>query len=161
WVDGRRPCACPLSLNVKKRVFSAEPLSRLQGRSLLMEEKVYRTELTPVSFLARSASVFPEKTAIVHGNRQYTYREFAWRVYRLASHLRDCGLQKRDRAKDVIISGGENISTIEVEQAVAQHPAVMECAVVAIPDEKWGERPKAFVTLKEGKTASEQEIITF
>jgi fatty-acyl-CoA synthase len=67
----------------------------------------------------------------------------------------------RDRAKDVIISGGENISTIEVEQTVCQHPAVMECAVVAIPDEKWGERPKAFVTLKQGQTATEQEIIAF
>jgi fatty-acyl-CoA synthase len=70
-------------------------------------------------------------------------------------------LELRDRAKDVIISGGENISTIEVEQTVAQHPAVMECAVIAIPDEKWGERPKAYVTLKEGKMATEQEIIVF
>ncbi len=70
-------------------------------------------------------------------------------------------IELRDRAKDVIISGGENISTIEVEQTVAQHPAVMECAVVAIPDEKWGERPKAFVTLKPEQTATEQEIITF
>lgn len=70
-------------------------------------------------------------------------------------------IELRDRAKDVIISGGENISTIEVEQTVAQHPAVMECAVVAIPDEKWGERPKAFVTLKSGQTANEQEIIIF
>ena len=57
----------------------------------------------------------------------------------------------RDRDKDIIISGGENISTIEVEQAVARHPAVLECAVVAIPDEKWGERPKAFVALKPGQ----------
>jgi fatty-acyl-CoA synthase len=70
-------------------------------------------------------------------------------------------IELRDRAKDVIISGGENISTIEVEQAVARHPAVMECAVVAIPDEVWGERPKAFVTLKPGQSASEQEIIAF
>ena len=70
-------------------------------------------------------------------------------------------IELRDRAKDVIISGGENISTIEVEQIVAQHPAVLECAVIAIPDEKWGERPKAYVTLKEGQTATEQEIIAF
>ena len=62
-----------------------------------MEEKVYRTELTPLSFLERSTSVFPDKTAIVHGDRQYTYREFAWRVNRLASRLRDSGLQKHDR----------------------------------------------------------------
>jgi fatty-acyl-CoA synthase len=68
-------------------------------------------------------------------------------------------IELRDRKKDIIISGGENISTIEVEQVVAKHPAVMECAVVAIPDEKWGERPKAFVTLKPGAQATETEII--
>ena len=62
----------------------------------------------------------------------------------------DGTIELRDRAKDVIISGGENISTIEVEQTLASHPAVLECAVVAIPHERWGERPKAFVTLREG-----------
>ncbi|HEV8440255.1 MAG TPA: acyl--CoA ligase family protein [Methylomirabilota bacterium] len=70
-------------------------------------------------------------------------------------------IELRDRKKDIIISGGENISTIEVEQAVARHPAVLECAVVAIPDEKWGERPKAFVTLKPGAQATDTEIIEF
>jgi len=70
-------------------------------------------------------------------------------------------IELRDRKKDIIISGGENISTIEVEQAVARHPAVLECAVVAIPDEKWGERPKAFVTLKPGAAAAEADIIEF
>jgi fatty-acyl-CoA synthase len=68
-------------------------------------------------------------------------------------------VELRDRKKDIIISGGENISTIEVEQAVASHPAVMECAVVAIPDPKWGEVPKAFVTLKPNQRASAEEII--
>jgi fatty-acyl-CoA synthase len=70
-------------------------------------------------------------------------------------------IELRDRKKDIIISGGENISTIEVEQAVARHPAVLECAVVAVPDAKWGERPKAFVTLKPGMKATEQEVIEF
>jgi fatty-acyl-CoA synthase len=70
-------------------------------------------------------------------------------------------IELRDRKKDIIISGGENISTIEVEQTVAKHPAVLECAVVAVPDAKWGERPKAFVTLKPGKSATEAEIIEF
>jgi fatty-acyl-CoA synthase len=70
-------------------------------------------------------------------------------------------IELRDRKKDIIISGGENISTIEVEQTVAKHPAVLECAVVAVPDDKWGERPKAFVTLKPGRTATEPEIIEF
>ena len=57
----------------------------------------------------------------------------------------DDAIELRDRGKDVIISGGENISSIEVEQTICAHPAVLECAVVAIPDERWGERPKAFV----------------
>jgi len=68
-------------------------------------------------------------------------------------------IELRDRKKDIIISGGENISTIEVEQAVASHPAVMECAVIAVPDERWGEVPKAFVVLKPGQSATEAEII--
>ncbi len=70
-------------------------------------------------------------------------------------------IELRDRKKDIIISGGENISTIEVEQTVARHPAVLECAVIAVPDPHWGERPKAFVALKPDQTASEQEIIAF
>ena len=70
-------------------------------------------------------------------------------------------VELRDRAKDIIISGGENISTIEVEQTVARHPAVLECAVIAIPHDEWGERPKAFVTLKPGADAEEREIIDF
>ena len=52
--------------------------------------------------------------------------------------------------KDVIISGGENISTIEVEQVIVRHPSVLEAAVIGIPDDHWGERPKAFVTLVDG-----------
>jgi fatty-acyl-CoA synthase len=71
----------------------------------------------------------------------------------------DGHIELRDRKKDIIISGGENISTIEVEQAVVSHPAVMECAVIAIPDETWGEVPKAFVTLKSGRAAGADEII--
>jgi fatty-acyl-CoA synthase len=70
-------------------------------------------------------------------------------------------IELHDRKKDIIISGGENISSIEVEQALCRHPAVLECAVVAIPDAHWGERPKAFVALKPGETASEDELIAF
>jgi acyl-CoA synthetase (AMP-forming)/AMP-acid ligase II len=62
---------------------------------------------------------------------------------------------------DVIISGGENISTIEVEQAIASHPAVLKVAVIAAPDDRWGEVPKAFVAFKPGAAASEQaNVIT-
>ncbi|NHX27889.1 AMP-binding protein, partial [Escherichia coli] len=66
-----------------------------------------------------------------------------------------------DRAKDIIISGGENVSSVEVEGALMHHPAVELCAVVAKPDEKWGEVPCAFVELREGKTATEAELIAF
>jgi fatty-acyl-CoA synthase len=68
-------------------------------------------------------------------------------------------IQLRDRAKDIIISGGENISSVEIEQALATHPAVMEVAVVAAADEKWGEIPVAFVTLKDGAAATDAELI--
>jgi fatty-acyl-CoA synthase len=68
----------------------------------------------------------------------------------------------KDRSKDIIISGGENISTIEVEDVLYRHPAVMEVAVVARPDEKWGETPCAFVTLKPSmEYVTEEEIIEF
>ncbi len=70
-------------------------------------------------------------------------------------------IELKDRSKDIIISGGENISTIEVEGVLYRHPGVLEAAVVARPDEKWGETPCAFVTLKDGAKASEQDIIDF
>ncbi|HVO16112.1 MAG TPA: acyl-CoA synthetase [Alphaproteobacteria bacterium] len=70
-------------------------------------------------------------------------------------------IQLKDRSKDIIISGGENISSIEVEGVLYRHPAVLEAAVVARPDEKWGESPCAFVTLKDGARATEQEIIAY
>jgi len=67
----------------------------------------------------------------------------------------------QDRSKDIIISGGENISSIEIENTIAKHPAVSLAAVVAKPDEKWGETPCAFVELIDGKKATEEEIIKF
>ncbi|HSS66865.1 MAG TPA: acyl-CoA synthetase [Gammaproteobacteria bacterium] len=71
-------------------------------------------------------------------------------------------IQLKDRSKDIIISGGENISSIEVEDTLYRHPAVLEAAVVARPDEKWGETPCAFVTLKDGAdTVTESDIIGF
>ena len=70
-------------------------------------------------------------------------------------------IQIKDRSKDIIISGGENISSVEVENVVAKHPAVSLVAVVAKPDEKWGETPCAFVELAPGKEATEDEIILF
>ena len=66
-----------------------------------------------------------------------------------------------DRVKDVIVSGGENISSVEVEQALSAHPAVLEAAVIGIPNERWGERPKAFVALKPGQKAEPDELRDF
>jgi fatty-acyl-CoA synthase len=70
-------------------------------------------------------------------------------------------VQIKDRSKDIIISGGENISSIEVEDALFRHPAVQAAAVVAKPDEKWGETPCAFVELKPGASATAEELIAW
>ncbi len=97
-------------------------------------------------------------------NPKATEKEFAGGWF----HSGDLGvlhpdgyIQLKDRSKDIIISGGENISSIEVEDALFKHPAVAACAVVARPDEKWGETPCAFVELKPGKEATEAELIAF
>jgi len=99
-----------------------------------------------------------------HGMDEKTDEAFRGGWYHsgdLAVWHRDGYVELRDRSKDIIISGGENISSIEVEQALSEHPAVLEVAVVATPDEKWGERPKAFVELKDGQEASEEDMISF
>ncbi len=70
-------------------------------------------------------------------------------------------VELRDRKKDIIVSGGENISTIEVEQAIGEHPSVVAVAVVSTPDKKWGERPKAFVEVSPGEELSEEEVLAF
>jgi fatty-acyl-CoA synthase len=95
-------------------------------------------------------------------NRQATEEAFAGGWF----HSGDLGvmhpdgyIQLKDRSKDIIISGGENISSIEVEEALYKHPAVAFCGVVARPDEKWGETPVAFVELKPGIAATELEIL--
>jgi fatty-acyl-CoA synthase len=67
-------------------------------------------------------------------------------------------IELRDRAKDIVISGGENISTIEVEQALMSHPCILEAAVIGVPDDKWGERPKAFVVLRPGTSATVEDL---
>ncbi len=97
-------------------------------------------------------------------NPQASERAFAGGWF----HTGDLGVQHpdgyielKDRSKDIIISGGENISSIEVENMLYKHPAVAMAAVVAAPDEKWGETPCAFIELKEGASAEEAEIIAF
>ena len=79
----------------------------------------------------------------------------------IAVHYSDSYIQIADRAKDIIISGGENVSSVEVEGCLMAHPAVSLCAVVAKPDEKWGEVPCAFIELLDGANATEEELIAF
>ena len=87
------------------------------------------------------------------------FAEGAFRSGDIAVVHPDGYIEIKDRLKDVIISGGENISSVEVENMLYRHPAIAAGAVVARPDEKWGETPCAFVELKPGMTASEDEII--
>jgi fatty-acyl-CoA synthase len=79
----------------------------------------------------------------------------------LAVRHPDSYIEMKDRSKDIIISGGENISSLEVEETLYRHPAVLDAAVVAKSDEKWGETPCAFVTLHDGAAATADDIITF
>lgn len=98
-------------------------------------------------------------------NEQATAEAFAGGYYHsgdLAAWHGDGYIEVKDRSKDIIISGGENISSLEVEEVLFRHPEVMEAAVVARPDEKWGETPCAFVTLKPGaKAVTAEEIIAY
>jgi fatty-acyl-CoA synthase len=70
-------------------------------------------------------------------------------------------IELRDRAKDIIISGGENISTMEVEKVIMEHPSVLEVCVVGVPDDQWGEVVKAFITTRDGAEIDAEEIIEF
>ena len=85
----------------------------------------------------------------------------AFRTGDIAVLQEDGYIQIADRSKDIIISGGENVSSVEVEGVLMHHPAVSLCAVVAKPHEKWGEVPFAFVELKTGTGADEGELIAF
>ena len=98
------------------------------------------------------------------GNKKATDESFAGGWFHsgdLAVLHPDGYIQLKDRSKDVIISGGENISSIEVEDALYNHPAVQAAAVVAKPDDKWGETPCAFIELKDGAMLDQEEIIVF
>jgi fatty-acyl-CoA synthase len=95
-------------------------------------------------------------------NRKATEEAFAGGWFHsgdLAVMQPDGYIKIKDRAKDIIISGGENISSLEVEDVIYRHPAVMAAAVVARPDPKWGETPCAFVELKPGAKVTESDII--
>ncbi|HRD75006.1 MAG TPA: AMP-binding protein, partial [Hyphomicrobiaceae bacterium] len=96
------------------------------------------------------------------GNEAATEEAFAGGYYHsgdLAAWHPDSYIDVKDRSKDIIISGGENISSLEVEEVLYRHPEIMEAAVVARPDEKWGESPCAFVTLKPGARPTTAEAV--
>ena len=96
----------------------------------------------------------PEETAkALHGGYFHTGDLAVWDEF--------ANIHIVDRKKDVIISGGENISSLEIEDALYRHPCVLECAVVGVPSEKWGETPKALIVLREGTAATEEEMFAF
>jgi fatty-acyl-CoA synthase len=141
-----------------------------QGVSMpTMEDvTVVHEDMTPVPWDASTqGEIVMRGNAVMKGylkNPEATEKAFAGGYF----HSEDLAVQHpggmiqiSDRAKDIIISGGENISSVEVEAALMNHPAVNLCAVVAQPDETWGETPCAFVELKDGATATEAQIIGF
>ena len=128
-------------------VMNPETMEEVPRDGTTMGEVMFRGNLTMKGYLKNPQAT---KEAFVRG----------W------FHSGDLGvlhkdgyIELRDRSKDIIISGGENISTIEVEGVIIEHPAVANVAVVAKPDEKWGETPCAFVVLKPGAAATAEEII--
>ena len=144
--------ALPLDEQAALKARQGMPYATLDGLMVADPEA-----LEPVPADGKTmGEVFMRGNTVMKGyldNPQATEEAFAGGWFRtgdLGVVHADGYIELRDRAKDIIISGGENISTIEVEGALYRHPAVLEAAVVARPDETWGETPCAFVTLKDG-----------
>ena len=153
----------PSSEKAKKKARQGVPYLVMQDLTIMNPETMQETPKDAETM----GEVFMRGNNIMKGylkNPQATKEAFDGGWF----HTGDLGvmhpdgyIELKDRSKDIIISGGENISTIEVEGILYQHPAVAEAAVVAKFDEKWGETPCAFVGLKEGAEVSEEEIIEF
>ncbi len=128
-------------------VMDPETMKEVPRDGATMGEVMFRGNLTMKGYLKNAQAT---RDAFEHG----------WFHSGDLGVLHEDGyIELRDRSKDIIISGGENISTIEVEGVIIEHPAVANAAVVAKPDEKWGETPCAFVMLKPGATATAEQII--
>jgi fatty-acyl-CoA synthase len=143
----RQGVACP----AVHRVIVADPqtMKPVERDGKTMGEIMLRANSVMKGYLKN-----PEATAqTLKGGWYHTGDLAVWHA--------DNYIEIKDRSKDIIISGGENISSLEVEETLYRHPAVMEAAVVARPDERWGETPCAFVTLKNGAEASAEDIIEF
>jgi fatty-acyl-CoA synthase len=128
-------------------VMDPETMQQVPADGETMGEIMFRGNITMKGYLKN-----PKAT-------QEAFRGGWFHTGDLAVLQPDGYVKIRDRAKDIIISGGENISSVEVEEALYRHPAVLACAVVAQPDPKWGESPCAFVELKPGTNVSEAEMI--
>lgn len=148
----------------------AEMLARQGVRSPLQDEIMVADPetLIPVPKDGKSmGEIFMRGNLVMKGylkNPKTTQASFAGGWFHsgdLAVWHEDGYTQIKDRSKDIIISGGENISSLEVESALFKHPKILEAAVVAAPDEKWGEVPCAFVTFKSGETLSKEELTAY
>jgi fatty-acyl-CoA synthase len=128
-------------------VMNPETMAPIPGDGETMGEIMFRGNITMKGYLKN-----PQATADAFAGGWFHSGD-------LAVMQPDGYVKIKDRSKDVIISGGENISSMEVEEVLYRHPAVLAAAVVASPDPKWGETPCAFVELKPGATVSEQEVI--
>ena len=165
----------PASVAVKRAAWQTENLSeqvRLNGRqgvryplqeSMTVLDPQTMTPLTPDG--VSMGEIMFQGNLVMKGylkNPSATAKAFEGGWFHtgdLAVLEPDRYVKIKDRSKDIIISGGENISSIEVEDALYRHPAVLACAVVAKPDSKWGEVPVAFVELKEGSSVTEAALI--
>ncbi len=161
WQDEWNALPAPERARIKAR--QGVPYHSLEG---LMVADAHTLVPVPRD-AATMGEVFMRGNAVMMGylkNQAATDEAFAGGWFHtgdLAVWHPDGYIEIKDRSKDIIISGGENISTIEVEDVLYRHPAVLEAAVVARPDAKWGETPCAFVTLRPDSIATEEEIITF
>ncbi|MEM7710278.1 MAG: acyl-CoA synthetase, partial [Pseudomonadota bacterium] len=161
WQPGPWDAALPPErASLKARQGVAYPMMEGVG--------VFGADGTPVPADGRTqGEVAMRGNAVMKGylkNSQATAEAFTGGWFRsgdIAVVEPDGYLRISDRAKDIIISGGENVSSVEVEGALMHHDAVSLCAVVAAPDDKWGEVPHAFVELKDGAQATEEEVISF
>jgi fatty-acyl-CoA synthase len=128
-------------------VMDPETMQQVPADGVTMGEVMFRGNVTMKGYLKNPAAT------------QAAFKGGWFHSGDLAVLQPDGYVKIKDRSKDIIISGGENISSLEVEDAIYRHPAVLAAAVVAQPDAKWGESPCAFVELKPEASASEEEII--
>src|SRR6185437_9559014 len=159
-------CGAPIVMNML--VHAPSEVRRDFGRRLIQMMTADAATLAPVPQDGETmGEVFMRGNVVMKGylkNEAASSEAFAGGWFHTGdlggAHL-DGYIELKDRYKDIIISGGENISTIEVESVLYRHPAVLEAAVVARPDATWGETPCAFVSLKPGATVTAEEIIAF